>query len=136
MKVLVQFELLGPKDRKLVAPSVRAGRCDRQLPEHRRCATVCAGPSGLSGYEKMEFPVLTDGATNFRSFGPEPCLRSKLNQHPLPACAILPREDIPSYVEVSEFSLTLGKALRLWRRLIFTRTVHAAMHQNLLFIAW
>src|SRR6266508_3055272 len=81
MKVLVQFELLGPKDRKLVAPSVRAGRCDRYLPEHRRCATVCAGPSGLSGYQKMEFPVLTDGATNFRSFGPKACLRLKLHQY-------------------------------------------------------
>ncbi len=27
-------------------------------------------------------PVLTDGATNFRSFGPKACLRLKLNQHP------------------------------------------------------
>ncbi len=35
-------------------------------------------PFGPSGYQK-EFPVLTDGATNFRSFGPKACLRLKLN---------------------------------------------------------
>src|SRR5258706_11598443 len=37
----------GPKDRHLIAPSVRAGRGGGYFPERRRCATTCAGPSGL-----------------------------------------------------------------------------------------
>ncbi len=96
--VVVQFELLGPKDRKLVAgPALRGGRGD----------VTVAGPALRGGrgdvtvsYLSTEgaprfvpalrafrairtwsSPVLTDGATNFRSFGPKACLRLKLNQH-------------------------------------------------------
>ena len=40
------------------------------MSERRRCATISAGPSGLITVERW-IPVLTDGATYSRSFGPE-----------------------------------------------------------------
>src|SRR6266545_1201710 len=39
--------------------------------ERRRCATICAGPLDLWVIERLEFPALTDGAINSRSFGPK-----------------------------------------------------------------
>jgi hypothetical protein len=66
------FELLGPKDWQLVAPSVRAGNvfCPMlQRPE---------GPAQIVAHLRRSVnivasPALTDGATNCQSFGPDGC---------------------------------------------------------------
>jgi hypothetical protein len=72
-----QFQLLGPKDRQLVAPSVRAGRFDASYLSAEGAPQFVPALSGLATIEKIEFPALTDGATNCRSFGPV----LKRNQH-------------------------------------------------------
>src|SRR6266498_619106 len=72
-----QFQLLGPKDRQLVAPSVRAGRFDASYLSAEGAPQFVPALSGLATIEKIEFPALTDGATNCPSFGPV----LKRNQH-------------------------------------------------------
>jgi hypothetical protein len=67
---MVHSHLLGPKDRKLVAPSVRAGL------DAVNCLSARGAPRFVparraSDCLKEDFPALTDGATNFRSFGPK-----------------------------------------------------------------
>jgi hypothetical protein len=77
--VLHHSELLGPKDRQLVAPSVRAGK-------RRRLVFVSA--DGASRFvsvlrtleeSKGADPALTDRATNCQSFAPKACVSDGLN---------------------------------------------------------
>ena len=78
--MLIQFQFLGPKDRQLIAPSVRAGT-------HLSIAQRPEGPAqswrtfGAQATNRRIYPALTDGATNFRSFGPKACGRLKVNPH-------------------------------------------------------
>jgi hypothetical protein len=53
-----------------------------RAPKVRHC--LCR-PFGPLGYHRLDFPALTDGATNCRSFGPDRCWRLKLNQYPVRA---------------------------------------------------
>ncbi len=53
----------------------------------------------------MEFPVLTDGATNFRSFGPKACLRLKLPFQLVPEERQLLRDNQPVPLTPKSFDL-------------------------------
>jgi hypothetical protein len=66
----------GPKDRQLIAPSVRAGgdEIGPRAPKVRH--NLCRTFGSLN--ENVQLPTLTDGATDFRSFG----CGSKMKHYP------------------------------------------------------
>jgi len=78
----VQFELLGPKDRKLVAgPALRGGRGDVTVSYlstegARRFVPAPRSSGGLSGYQKMEFPVLREAPDRLLTSGPSDLKRA------------------------------------------------------------
>ena len=124
--LLVQFEFLGPKDQKLVAPSVRAGSIRLLVTGAPKVRHDLCRPFGpLERWSGGAVPALTDGATNFRSFGPKACGRLKLKQR---------RESLERGLWIyssGDSTRTCmprveGKQLMIWARSIFRMSLPAA----------